>query len=190
MTEADINHRIDNAVHLTLAGWKPIADLRLDLDTQAGKILCYEGEIRQVLHNLISNATQAITARHAAPDGLIVVRTQRGQDELQITVQDNGCGMDTATRARIFDPFFTTDPWATRRPRPQPGLHQHRHPPRRQHRRPHRSRRRQHLHHHPAHQPHACPAAARLRLTGAPPMADDPDGDKASPVRAVSCARC
>ena len=25
-----------------------------------------------------------------------------------MTVEDSGCGMDEATRARIFDPFFTT----------------------------------------------------------------------------------
>jgi signal transduction histidine kinase len=114
MADADLNHAVDNAVHLTLAEWTAVGDLRLDLDQTMGGIPCYEGELRQVLLNLISNAAQAISARHAddpeAPPGLIQVTTRQNGDTAQITVADNGCGMDPATRARIFDPFFTTKP--------------------------------------------------------------------------------
>jgi signal transduction histidine kinase len=114
LVDADLNHAVDNAVDLTLAEWTAIGDLRLDLDPTVGEIRCYEGELRQVLLNLISNAAQAITARHAsdpdAPPGLIQVTTRHHGDSAQITVADNGCGMDPATRARIFDPFFTTKP--------------------------------------------------------------------------------
>jgi signal transduction histidine kinase len=114
MVDADLNHAVDNAVDLTLAEWTAAGDLRLDLDPAMGKICCYEGELRQVLLNLISNAAQAIATRHAgdpdAPPGLIQVTTRRLGDAAQVTVTDNGCGMDPATRARIFDPFFTTKP--------------------------------------------------------------------------------
>jgi two-component system NtrC family sensor kinase len=114
MTDADLNHAVDNAAQLTLSEWQPVGDLRLDLDPDAGQILCVEGELRQVLLNLISNAAQAVTARRQAdpdaPPGLILVRTRRDGDHVQVVVEDNGCGMDPATRARIFDPFFTTRP--------------------------------------------------------------------------------
>jgi signal transduction histidine kinase len=114
MADADLNHAVDNAVHLALAEWTAVGDLRLDLDPTVPEVPCYEGELRQVLLNLICNAAQAISARHEsdpdAPPGLIQVTTRHQGDTAQITVADNGCGMDPATRARVFDPFFTTKP--------------------------------------------------------------------------------
>lgn len=114
MTPTDLNHAVDNAVHLALPEWKAVADLRLDLAPDVGQIPGYEGELRQVLLNLITNAAQAIADRRAAhqdaPPGLIEVATRRFDDAVQIVVRDNGCGMDPATRARIFDPFFSTRP--------------------------------------------------------------------------------
>ena len=61
-------------------------------------------QIGQVVSNLVINADHAV-----AKDGRIEVRTftdERGQAVLQ--VQDNGCGMDEATRAKVFEPYFTT----------------------------------------------------------------------------------
>jgi signal transduction histidine kinase len=72
-------------------------------------ILCKDGELRQVLINLLSNATDA------APRGRIRVRvhTSRwwkpgGADGVRILVADNGTGIPPEHRARIFEPFFTT----------------------------------------------------------------------------------
>jgi len=73
------------------------------------RIFAHEGEIRQVLANLVSNALDAV-----GEDGSIVVRTATARDwkrdrmGLAITVADDGIGMDEATRKRIFEPFFST----------------------------------------------------------------------------------
>jgi PAS domain S-box-containing protein len=73
-------------------------------------ILCYEGEIRQVLSNLISNAIDAM-GHHG---GRILLRSRETRDHytgvqgLVITIADNGPGMSAATAAQIFEPFFTT----------------------------------------------------------------------------------
>jgi signal transduction histidine kinase len=72
-------------------------------------IFGHDGEIRQVLANLIGNAIDAVS-----DGGRIIVRTSSARDwehnrqGLAITVADNGVGMDSATRHRIFEPFFST----------------------------------------------------------------------------------
>ena len=72
-------------------------------------IFAHDGEIRQVLANLIGNAIDAVPE-----GGRIIVRTSSARDWEQnrqgitITVADNGMGMDSATRDRIFEPFFST----------------------------------------------------------------------------------
>ncbi|HEY9126226.1 MAG TPA: PAS domain-containing sensor histidine kinase [Acidobacteriaceae bacterium] len=70
---------------------------------------CLEGEIRQVLSNLVSNAIDAL------PDGGRIVLHARdavehltGRRGVRISVGDNGAGMMDAVRRRIFEPFYTT----------------------------------------------------------------------------------
>ena len=79
-------------------------------------------QLGRVLLNLGTNAVHAVGGRGGlvafqldtlsegdlrVPAGLL---TQPGQGAVRIVVQDNGCGMDEATRERIFEPFFTTRP--------------------------------------------------------------------------------
>ncbi len=63
-----------------------------------------EGQIRQVMHNLLRNARQAM------PMGgeLSVLITHKDGEWLEIHVADTGAGMDDETRSRLFEPFFTT----------------------------------------------------------------------------------
>jgi len=73
-------------------------------------ILCFEGEIRQVLSNLIVNAIDAMHPH----GGRLLIRSREGSDwktgrkGLILTVADTGSGMSSDTAARIFEPFFTT----------------------------------------------------------------------------------
>lgn len=64
-------------------------------------------QISEVLHNLLQNAVDA-----AGPNGMIKVSTTTVEEQnrlwAQITVQDNGKGMDEETRRQIFKPYFTT----------------------------------------------------------------------------------
>jgi signal transduction histidine kinase len=73
-------------------------------------VVCFDGEIRQVLSNLVANAIDAIGAR----GGRLIVRSRRGTDwktgrkGMVITVADTGSGMSAYTLSKIFEPFFTT----------------------------------------------------------------------------------
>ena len=60
-------------------------------------------QLQQVFLNLISNAIDAI-----GKEGLIVVKSMRAGDEIQVSVADNGPGIPEEMQRRVFDPFFTT----------------------------------------------------------------------------------
>jgi PAS domain S-box-containing protein len=72
-------------------------------------IFCFEGEIRQVLSNLIGNAADAMQS-----GGRLLVRSRdghnwrTGQQGLVITVADTGSGMARKTMKRVFEAFYTT----------------------------------------------------------------------------------
>ncbi len=73
-------------------------------------ILCFDGEIRQVLNNLIGNSLDASRSHGAR----LLVRSREGTDwksgqkGIFLTVADNGQGMNVETQKKIFQPFFTT----------------------------------------------------------------------------------
>src|SRR5258706_16025406 len=69
-------------------------------------ILAGQSQFYQIVLNLVMNAAQAIGER--AGTVLIGVRSRVPDGWIQLYVQDDGPGMDEATRARIFEPFFTT----------------------------------------------------------------------------------
>lgn len=72
---------------------------------------CFDGEIRQVLSNLIGNA---IDAMRGMAGGRLLVRSregtqwQTGRKGLLLTVADTGHGIDRKHLAKIFEPFFST----------------------------------------------------------------------------------
>jgi signal transduction histidine kinase len=98
------------------------AQLHYDLVEDLPAIEADSSQIRQVVMNLISNASDSI----GESPGTITVRTGTIEADLHylsrthlgreapegsyvfLEVSDTGCGMDGETQAKIFDPFFTT----------------------------------------------------------------------------------
>ena len=74
-------------------------------------VRCFEGEIRQVLSNLLSNAIDAV---QPLGGGRLLLRSHAGREwttgrpGLVITVADTGRGMPASVARRIFEPFYTT----------------------------------------------------------------------------------
>mgnify|MGYP001561989421 CR=1 FL=1 len=71
-------------------------------------------QIRQVLHNLVQNAQDALEHRRdARPEPAIEVHTELAGDKVRIAVSDNGDGFPAELMTRIFEPYVTTKPRGT-----------------------------------------------------------------------------
>lgn len=62
-------------------------------------------QLRQVLHNLLLNAQDAL---NGIEKPVIEIKTEATQDSIQLSVIDNGCGFSDEVRARVFEPYVTT----------------------------------------------------------------------------------
>src|SRR6185436_3588043 len=71
-------------------------------------------QIRQVIHNLIQNAQDALeNMRNPGTIPTIEVRTELAGDRVRLAVSDNGNGFPEELMARIFEPYVSTKPRGT-----------------------------------------------------------------------------
>ena len=104
--QVDIAKLAREMAHLLGASIPKTAIIRTDFAPDLPMVEADPGQLRQVIMNLIINASQAL--RDGA--GTIALRARRDGPALLFEVSDNGCGMEEHHRARIFEPFFTTRP--------------------------------------------------------------------------------
>jgi two-component system NtrC family sensor kinase len=64
-----------------------------------------DGQLRQVLLNLLLNAIQATEV-----GGSVVVQGTKTDNGVSVSIADNGCGIPQAEIKRIFEPFYTRKP--------------------------------------------------------------------------------
>lgn len=83
-------------------------DIRLELSKEDPHTRGDAQQLQQALLNLINNAEQACAS--ASRNCKLVIRTERREDHIRISVQDSGPGIPEEIRSRIFEPFFTTYP--------------------------------------------------------------------------------
>jgi nitrogen fixation/metabolism regulation signal transduction histidine kinase len=71
-------------------------------------------QIRQVLHNLVQNAQDALENRKNPNDNpQIEVSTETQGDKVRLSVSDNGGGIPEELMSRLFEPYVTTKPRGT-----------------------------------------------------------------------------
>ncbi|MBK7398111.1 MAG: PAS domain-containing protein [Myxococcales bacterium] len=104
---------VQESVTLALTGSRSRCELHVPSDVWS--IHADAGQISQVLHNLLLNATQAMVEGGAVVVTLTNVRlgVDAGEplpagDYVRIDVVDQGSGIAPEIREKIFDPFFTT----------------------------------------------------------------------------------
>ena len=116
----DVSLLIEDMLELMKVSISKRARLTLELGRGLPAVQANPSQIRRVVMNLITNASEAIGDR----DGEIRVRTAQaplGQEQrvsdvaklaegnyIQLEVSDTGAGMTSEVQERIFDPFFTT----------------------------------------------------------------------------------
>lgn len=103
-TRVNVNRLIQESAGI----WLPRCEtegVRLEyaLDENLPEIVADDGQLRQVVTNLVVNAVQAMPE-----GGLLRIETAREDDSLRLAVCDTGGGISPDILPRIFDPFFTT----------------------------------------------------------------------------------
>jgi signal transduction histidine kinase len=78
-------------------------ELALALDHDLPRVRGDEERLRQLLLNLLFNAADALGGK-----GRVEVRATNGGGVVQLTVEDDGPGIDREILTQIFDPFVTT----------------------------------------------------------------------------------
>ena len=79
---------------------------KLELKAKHSMVNSDQRQLRQAFLNLLRNAMEA--ASQTQPNGFIQVSTKTKPDGIEITIKDNGFGMEANIREKIFDPFFST----------------------------------------------------------------------------------
>jgi C4-dicarboxylate-specific signal transduction histidine kinase len=84
--------------------------LRLDLAAPSDEIVGDAVQLQQLLLNLLINALDSLRAAHRPAPWLRLATRQSGGN-LQVTVEDNGCGLSPEIEPdRLFEPFYGTKP--------------------------------------------------------------------------------
>ena len=107
MEEVDLNRLIEDVLGLYEAAG---VHIERSLDTDLPQLLGDPTLLRQVLHNLLKNAQDALDG-HSQPH--INISTLTRDAEIKLCVKDNGDGFSKEIMARAFEPYMTTKPHGT-----------------------------------------------------------------------------
>jgi signal transduction histidine kinase/CheY-like chemotaxis protein len=105
VTESIALPRIVESILKLFSSQLRVARISLDL-ADVPAVAANAGQLRQVIMNLLLNATQAIPDEKK--DGLITINAKQYGERVELTVKDNGVGIPAEDLSKVFDPFFTT----------------------------------------------------------------------------------
>lgn len=82
-------------------------ELKLTVPEKVLFVMAEENQIKQVLLNLMKNAVEAVEG-NVEKKGVINVAVQEHSGYAEISVTDNGVGIDEFSMKKMFTPFYTT----------------------------------------------------------------------------------
>jgi signal transduction histidine kinase len=108
--QIDLGHVVDQAID----GLRPAADAKhiaFEVDVERDHaVICGDGDrLRQVVSNLVANAV-----KFTPKGGLVRVRLRRAESDIELTVEDNGVGIDREFLPHIFESCRQSDTSASR----------------------------------------------------------------------------
>ncbi|MCD4721665.1 MAG: PAS domain S-box protein [Desulfobacula sp.] len=87
-------------------------ELILNLDKSVSSVLAHNNRMEQVIFNLVTNAKDAVNERiETSKDiekGMITISTFSDNENVSVTISDNGAGIEPDQMDSIFESFYTT----------------------------------------------------------------------------------
>lgn len=102
LTSLDMHRLVREVLGLYEANAVPIT---LHLQANRAEVNGDATRLRQVLHNLLQNAQDAL---QGVPNPQITLSTENAQGEIHLRVLDNGSGFSENALSRVFEPYMTT----------------------------------------------------------------------------------
>jgi two-component system, NtrC family, sensor kinase len=107
-TTTDVRRPVEAALDLCASELMGRARISVDI-AELPRVRVNEGELCQVIANLLLNAAHAVDPARTPPNRIDIKASLAESDtKVQIAVEDDGCGIDPLHVERVFDAFFTT----------------------------------------------------------------------------------
>lgn len=84
--------------------------IQSELAPRLEPVFGHPGQIRQLIHNLLQNAQDAVAGMG---EPRITIRTEHKDGSALLSIEDNGVGFPEALMTRVFEPYVTTKPKGT-----------------------------------------------------------------------------
>jgi two-component system sensor histidine kinase KdpD len=96
---------IEEIVSATLERTKGLTrshEVNVEIESELPVVRVDDRAVSEVLYTLLDNA-----AKYSPPNTVVIVRANRsGEDLVQVSVEDRGCGIPIELRERVFDKFY------------------------------------------------------------------------------------
>lgn len=99
----DLHNIIENCLSILGSELKNRVQVIRNYTSKQLTIIGNDGKLHQALLNVIANSVQSIES-----DGKIEISSEVNDEEVLITIKDDGSGIKAEHKEKIFEPFFTT----------------------------------------------------------------------------------
>lgn len=101
----DIHKQIDTTLRVMSGDLRRKVDISRNYLPDLPLVYCDPAKVNQVLMNVLLNAADAIERF-----GIIRITTKCQSGQVEVIIEDNGCGMNEETARKATEPFYTTKP--------------------------------------------------------------------------------